>query len=267
MTRFSFVVVVLVAALSGCTRNFIGPDNTPPAPPTGLRTSTGDGFIELAWNENIERDVAGYNVYSSTSPNGAFSYIGSSRTAYYLDKGIANGVTYYYGVTAYDHDGNESVISREIVYDIPRPEGYGLVLSDFRTLPSTAGYDFSGGIVVPYADQRADMWYEYYGGTHYMDVNTDTDIQDMGPTSSLLEITTAPSTGWSTTHDVNLTVGHTYVVWTYDDHYAKFRVTAFSLAHVTVDWAYQLQASNPLLKRSVAGGIASRPPVVPRRGN
>jgi hypothetical protein len=84
-----------------------------------------------------------------------------------------------------------------------------------------------------------------------MFVNTDTDIQDMGPTGSILDIGTAPSSGWSSTHSVALAPGHTYVVWTWDDHYAKFRVSSVSTGRVAFDWAYQLQKSNPLMKRPV----------------
>jgi hypothetical protein len=36
---------------------------------------------------------------------------------------------------------------------------------------------------------------------------------------------------------------------------------------VEFDWAYQLQKSNPLLKRAVVGGVNSRPAVTPHRNN
>ncbi len=84
----------------------------------------------------------------------------------------------------------------------------------------------------------------------YMDVRTDTDIQDMGATESILDIGAAPSDGWSPTHDVQLRVGHTYVVWTWDDHFAKFRVHSLSQSRVVFDWAYQTKPSTKLLKRS-----------------
>ncbi|MEW6510089.1 MAG: hypothetical protein AB1428_03940 [Bacteroidota bacterium] len=261
------IVVIAAAALSGCHRGLFEPDITPPSPPTGLRTATGDNFIELFWNENRESDVAGYNVYVSSSYNGRYELIGSTGEAYFNDVNAVNGNTYYYAVTAYDFDGNESGLSKDVAYDIPRPEGYGVILNDFRTAPGYAGYDFSRYVVVPFDDQTSDMWYEYYDGEYYMDVRTDTDIQDMGPTNSILEVGTAPSSGWSPTHDVRLLAGHTYVVWTYDDHYAKFRVSAMSPGRVTFDWAYQLQKSNPLLKRPVVGGAASRPAIEPRQGN
>jgi hypothetical protein len=258
------VAVVSVLTFTGCDHHFWHVDDTPPSAPSGLSTSPGDNFIEIFWHPNPESDVAGYNVYSSTSADGRFTYIGSSSSAYYLDRGAKNGNTYYYAVSAYDRDDNESPLSREVVYDIARPEGANLILSDYRTVPSTSGYDFSAYAIVPYTDAGADMWFEYYNGVMYMDVDTDSDIQDMGPTGGILDITTAPASGWSTTHDVQLTVGHTYVVWTWDDHYAKFRVTSLSSGRVVCDWAYQLQKSNPLLKRADAGGERTRPGVLPR---
>jgi hypothetical protein len=122
-------------------------------------------------------------------------------------------------------------------------------------ITATSGYDFSRYAVVPYNDLYADLYFENYQGTLYINVREDSDIRDMGMTTSLLDIREAPSSGWSVTHDAQLVAGHTYVVWTWDDHYAKFRVTNVSPTRVTFDWAYQLQQSNPLLKRAkVSGG-------------
>ncbi len=225
-------------------------DNTPPARPVGLWTETGDNFIELLWDENRDNDVAGYNVFVSSSYDGRYELIGSVNEPYFNDTGARNGSTYYYAVTAYDYEGNESELSRDVAYDIPRPEGYGVVLDDYRRATATSGYDFSRYAVVPNNDLYADMYFENYQGVFYMNVRDDSDIQDMGPTGSILQIREAPSSGWSTTHDVRLVAGHTYVVWTWDDHYAKFRVANISPTRVTFDWAYQLQKSNPLLKRA-----------------
>lgn len=258
---------LLVLSLAGCTRNFFEPDYVPPSAPSGLRTATGDNFIELFWNSNPEPDVAGYNVFAASSYNGRYELIGTTEGSYYKDKGAVNGNLYYYAVTAYDYDGNESALSKDVAYDIPRPEGYNVVLNDYRTVPATAGYDFSDYLVVAYNDKYADMWYEYYNGSYYMNVNTDSDIRDMGPTRSILEIGVAPDQGWSSTHDALLVAGHTYVIWTWDDHYAKFRVTAMAPGRIVFDWAYQMKKSSPLLKRAVVGGAESRPEARPHRDN
>ena len=95
------------------------------------------------------------------------------------------------------------------------------------------------------------------GAPHSMKVRTDSDIQDIGPTNTLLDVRQAPAAGWSSTHDAILRVGHTYVVWTWDDHYAKFRVTGLSSGRVVFDWAYQTAVSNPML-RPLAHGDGGR---------
>lgn len=249
--------------LTGCHDMISHHDDGPPAPPTGLRTQTGDNFIEIFWDENRESDVEGYNVFVSTSYSGRYELIGSTRTTHFVDAEAANGQKYYYAVTAYDYEGYESELSKDVAYDIPRPEGYSVTITDYRTAPVTGGYDFSQYAVVPYDDQYSDIYFENYGGALYMNVRTDSDIQDIGPTESLLDVNEAPASGWSTSHDVILQPGHTYVVWTWDDHYAKFRVTSLSSGRVVFDWAYQLIKSNPLLKRA-PGTAASRPPLAAR---
>ena len=243
--------------LTGCHSWVDAPYSpVPPGPPKGLRTATGDNFIELYWDQNPEPDVVGYNVFVSSSYNGKYEEIGSTKSTYFRDNGARNGFTYYYAVTAYNADGYESALSKDAAYDIPRPEGYNVVLNDYRQFPGTAGYDFSQYAVVPYDDQGVDVYFENYNGQFYMNVRTDSDIRDLGPTNSILDIGTAPSSGWSHTHDVLVVIGHTYVVWTWDDHYAKFRVSGVSPSRVVFDWAYQLIKSNPLLKR---GGGSRQP--------
>ena len=262
------IAAISVIALSGCHHFGDHPEYGPPSPPTGLSTQTGDNQIEIFWNPNPESDIAGYKVYVGASYQGKYQWLGTTSGTSFIDRGAVNGSTYYYAVTAFNTAGDESDLSRDVAYDIPRPEGYGVTLSDYRTVPLTAGYAFSSYAIVAYSDKTCDMWYEYYNGVSYMDVNTtDTDIQDMGPTSSILDINQAPASGWSPTHDVQLAVGHTYVVWTFDDHYAKFRVSAMSPGRVVFDWAYQLQKSNPLLKRAVVGGVNSRSVATPHRSN
>ena len=57
------------------------------------------------------------------------------------------------------------------------------------------------------------------------------------------------------TGEVELIPGHVYVVWTRDDHYAKFRVVSIGPSQVTLDWAYQIAPGNQELKQ----GAPARP--------
>lgn len=225
-------------------------DNIPPMPPQNIYSITGDNWVELHWKHNTEKDLKCYNIYRSASYYGRYTLIGYTENNYFLDYTARNGNTYYYALTAVDFSGNESELSSDVIYDTPRPEGYNQAIFDFRRFPNSSGYDFSTYSVVPYDDDYCDMFFDNYNGTYYMVVYDDTDIQDMGPTQDIYDIDQAPLSGWSTTKDVRLYVGHTYVVWTWDNHFAKFRVKYISPERVVFDWAYQLVEGNRELKSS-----------------
>ena len=74
-----------------------------------------------------------------------------------------------------------------------------------------------------------------------------TDIRDMGYLYDLDEIDWAPNSGWSPTGAEYAVAGHGYVVWTRDDHYAKFRITSIDIDGIYFDWAYQIDPGNPEL--------------------
>jgi fibronectin type 3 domain-containing protein len=40
-------------------------DQTPPAAPTGLATSSGDHYVDLTWTDNVENDLSYYIIYRS----------------------------------------------------------------------------------------------------------------------------------------------------------------------------------------------------------
>jgi hypothetical protein len=246
--------IVIPLVMLGCRRHAINVDITPPATPRGLETFAGDGFAEIWWEDNTERDLSGYNIYVASSPHGSFTLIGRTGSTDFIDGGAKNGRTYYYGVAAYDFDGNESDLTVDVIGTTPRPEGYEVVLFNYLASPNSAGYDFSSNTIGPYDDDYTDVFFEYSYGVAYMDVWDDSDIQDMGYTSSLDEIREAPNGGWASTKDVQVIPGHTYVVWTWDNHYAKIRVASVTSQRVTFDWAYQLQAENPFLKHNTKGG-------------
>jgi hypothetical protein len=226
-------------------------DTAPPAPPTGIQVLNGDNVVDLSWNGNREGDLAGYNIYYSTSYDGKYTLIGSSTTNYYIDKGAQNGVLNYYAVTAYDQDGNESELSKDVAYATPRPEGFNQTIFDYRRFPNTSGYSFSTYSVVAYDSSLTDFFFENYNGKFYLDVYKDTDIQDAGPTSDIYDIAYAPTSGWSSTKDTTAKIGHTYIIWTWDNHYAKIRIKNITTERVVFDWAYQLVPGNTQLKPSV----------------
>lgn len=251
------LITTSILFFSGCDE-FDDYDNIPPSVPRNVYTLTRDNRVDIYWDHSPERDVAGYNVYWSYSYNGEYELIGSTEDNYFTDYGAENGQTYYYAIEAYDYNGNISDFSEDVVYDTPRPEGYNQAIFDFNVSPSNSGYDFSNYLVVPYDGEDADFFFERYEGVPYIDVWDDSDIQDMGPTQDILDVDFAPGSGWIPANpDENIkyaeaVVGHSYVIWTWDNHFAKIRIKNITNERIVFDWAYQLVEGNRELKRGTS---------------
>ena len=254
MKKLFFVILLTLplVLLTSCAKvlNPVMVNNQPPNPPTGLQILNGNNSVEISWNRNLQNDIAGYNVYYSYTYTGKYTLIGSTQNDYYIDNGAQNGTTYYYAVTAYDIYGNESNLSYDDVMATPRPDGFNATVFDYRNFPNSGGFSFTTYTDVLYNSPSSDFYFENYNGSFYIDVMTDSDIQDMGPTSDIYDISYAPTSGWSPTKDAAAIVGHTYVIWTWDNHYAKIRVNSISNQRMSFDWAFQTVAGNVQLKRA-----------------
>ena len=90
-------------------------DASAPSEVENLQAFPGDGEATLTWDAATDdTGVEGYYVYTgleSVEQNGGGYTFGSvdagNSTTYVMDN-LTNGVTYYFAVTAYDDDGNES---------------------------------------------------------------------------------------------------------------------------------------------------------------
>ena len=224
---------------------------TPPASPSGIQVINADNRVDLNWIKNLENDLAGYKIYNSTSYNGKYTLIGTSAYNSYIDDSAKNGVLNYYAITAYNESWIESDLSKDVAYATPRPEGFNQSIFDYRKFPNTSGYSFSIYSVVAFDSTMTDFFFENYNGIYYLDVYTDTDILDAGPTNDIYDVPFAPAVGWSPTKDTIAVVGHTYVIWTWDNHFAKIRVKNITTERIVFDWAYQLVSGNIQLKPGV----------------
>jgi hypothetical protein len=233
-------------------------DRQPPAAPRGLFSVTGDEEVFLHWLENTEADVAAYRVYEAPCAGGSsclYEEIGATTGTSFRVGGLDNGETRFFAVAALDHAGNESELSEEFVFDTPRPEGTDRSLDNYLESNASGGYDFSAFAVRAADDPLTDMFFGYDGDVYQMFVpDLQTDIQDAGYAEDLDVVDFAPTSGWSPSGSVELIVGHCYIVWTRDDHYAKFRVTEIRPAEtgvpaqVVFDWAYQVDPGNRELR-------------------
>ena len=104
-------------------------------------------------------------------------------------------------------------------------------------------------------------------GVPYLMVWQGTSIQDMGYTVSLDEIMSSPTDGWSPTQSAVAIRGHTYAVWTADNHYAKARVISTDSLRAQFDWAYQIQQHNPDLRMRPAPRGDAATQIAPPTGN
>ncbi len=237
----------------------------PPFPPQGVSSITRDGQVIIHWLPNWEsqlgeKDLAGYIVYRSFNETSDYQEIGrvDLKTTFFTDTTAQNGTTYFYAVSAVDVKGQESDLSIESVFDTPRPAGSGVELKDYNIIPQASGFSFiHPDRIQPFDNNTTSI---YFGvdtevRVPYLYSDNDTQMQDMGYTGSMDEISFAPQDGFTSLF-VEAIKGHTYCFLTPDGHYAKIRITEVYVewagdnvlqASVQFDWAYQFQAGNPEL--------------------
>ncbi len=247
-------------------------DNIAPAVPTGIRTVTMDREVRIYWNPVIMDpqydNLGGYRVWRSTD-NLQFTHIGTvgHDVTEYSDTDVINGTTYWYGVSSFNNNGVESKVSfdYETAFDTPRPEGFDDTLFSYL-VPGynlRSGFDFHAENRVPWDFTSCDFFLEYDTTssiqTYFLWLgNNGAYIQDMGYTDSFDDITFAPNQGWSTFSYIEAILGHTYVIWTADNHYAKVRVKEFYVdpaRSIVFDWGFQIAAGNRELKIAPPNGV------------
>ena len=253
--------------VSGCDSRDSGynppRDYEAPPVPTGVTSTTMENSILLSWEpiymDPDYDDLAGFKVYRSNN-NTLFAHIGTvdADVYEYLDEGLENGRTYYWAVASIDHSGNESDLSYETVFDTPRPEGFDERIYNYLdpSYDHISGFDFSLERTLSWDDPACDFFLEFDDTpgiqTYFIWLGDNgADFQDMGYTDSFDDITYAPNTGWSQFSYAEAILGHTYVLRTIDNHYAKIRITGFSSSpgySIVFDWGYQIDQGNRELR-------------------
>jgi len=254
---FSMLLTIGLLAVVGCDEDECIFDPVP-ATPQGVYSVTGDMAIYLYWLGPYESDIVEFVIWRSTEPRTGYTERGrlaarpnpNLDTLFiyeWIDEGVdvVNGKTYYYAVSSVDLTGQESDLSAEEVRDTPRPEGF-VKLFDIAIDSTRTGFLFAD---FSYADTSvADVYVDLYQGIFYLNAaNISTDLQDMGYTDTFSVIDSAYYEGWSELGYAEIIIGHTYVIWTDDLHFAKMRVESINPNSVTFQWAYQTAPNNPEL--------------------
>jgi hypothetical protein len=278
------VVIALPPFVAGCSDEdpvvCVGGEDTPPFPPDGVFSITGNKVVTIYWNANWEEDLAGYAVFRNDQPDGYYTHIADvdwdafcddqNSLVCYDDTNLNNGQTYFYAVLAFDEAGNESDLSFELVHDTPRPEGTNLELYSFMGQNSDqSGYDFSSltGAAQPDTSSSTDIYFGVEGtvNTIFTSRGDEVMIQDYG-LIDLEGVDWAPKSGWAPSGRAEAIIGHSYIVQIQKDgnpgafNYAKIFVSAVSPTLVRLDWAYQPSDEEVYGNRELTplGGGASR---------
>lgn len=149
----------------------------PPAAPSGLAAAAGDGSVALTWNAGSEGDLAGYNVYRSTTSGSGYTLLNSALLSdpEFTDETVSFYTEYYYVVTAVDNDLLESGFSSQV--SATPFDGRAVVLSaadfesglgDWANIAGDDSHDWkrnSGGTLTPNTGPSGgadgSSWYVY----------------------------------------------------------------------------------------------------------
>jgi len=135
---------------------------------SGLRAAS----VPLTWNANTEADLKGYKIYFGLQSHEYDYSQDAGNVLEYTVEGLTAGETYYFCMTAYDQNGNESGYSEEIAIlvednDPPVVSAVVCTLNDMIILTYNeivekvsaeyaANYEIDNGIIVNRAERQAD---------------------------------------------------------------------------------------------------------------
>jgi hypothetical protein len=107
--------------------------------------------VALAWDDNGERDIAGYILYCGTSSHNypwiqkvargakcTVERLTDERSANDIRGFLSNDVTYFFAVASYTADSVESPLSEEVAYTVPGPKGAPMAVNDSYSYPPHA---------------------------------------------------------------------------------------------------------------------------------
>lgn len=137
-------------------------DTTAPNPPTVVATPGADKIVLTLSGGNNDGDLAGYKIYRSTAANGVYVLLNSSlvNASTYDDLDVANGVTYYYKITAVDTANNESAYSNTDDARLAPPANSGTYVLAYEDMKGLGNNDWD------YNDFVVKVYHEFTVSTN-----------------------------------------------------------------------------------------------------
>jgi hypothetical protein len=247
------------------------PSFTPPPIPAGLEVVALDATNYLRWNDDarLDGEFSAYRVYLLSDQGATETLLGESDSPGFLDALAENGVTSSYAVSSVDIFGHESLTSSSRD-GTPRPDFTGELVYSFMDDPVLSGFIFSesdqadpivdGGSIARHFRLETDVagWWLVPGPSAavFPDGVFTTELKcGVAADPQCVDWTIAPLSGYSSV-EIAVQPEFTYM-WRIVGsdgliRYGAVRVTLLGTdqlgsALMIFDWAYQLQAGNPLL--------------------
>lgn len=157
-----------------------GPDTTPPAAPTGLVATPGNGEMRLEWEAVGDRDLAHYEVYAALTTQ-PLALVGQAAGSSFTVTGLENDQVYDFMVQAVDRSGNVSESSEVVTAQPdgvaptgafsfnPGPQSGASVMTDviftFSEPMAVASVEGSASVTSNASVTPTCVWSWYSGGT------------------------------------------------------------------------------------------------------
>jgi len=174
--------------------------------------------VRITWQPNTEPDLSGYKIYYGTQSRTVTNYpvvIDVGNRTQYDVSGLNVGGSYFFAVTAYDINGNESGYSLErdiTIVDMQPPEIESVLCQqndlvhvvfsesvEENSAEQTNNYQISGGVVVQSAELQSDQKTVFLyttlhpNGTYTLTVNN---VRDRAPVPNTIASNTQVSYSW-----------------------------------------------------------------------